>query len=72
MPLLQEDMDIIKSKFEEWLAELAPELKPGVYDLELRNRMLKVEEVAVHHPLLLIYKLPSYSLPVPLRSCLGS
>jgi chaperonin cofactor prefoldin len=48
MPFLQEDMDIIKSKFEEWLGELAPELKPGVYDLELRNRMLKVEEELKH------------------------
>ncbi|MFO7749237.1 MAG: hypothetical protein R6V54_04005 [Desulfobacteraceae bacterium] len=44
MPLAKEDMEIIKSQFEKWLAELAPEMKPGVYDLELRNRILKVEE----------------------------
>ena len=48
MPLAKEDLNFIKSQFEEWIAELAPDLKPGVYDLELRNRMLKVEEELKH------------------------
>jgi septation ring formation regulator EzrA len=44
MPIAQEDMDFIKAQFETWLMEKLPEHKPGVYDLELRTRMLKVEE----------------------------
>jgi len=48
MPLAKEDLNLIKSQFEEWIAELAPDLKPGVYDLELRTRMLKVEEELKH------------------------
>ena len=48
MPLAKEDMDLIKAQFEAWLAELLPEQKPGVYDLELRTRMLKVEEELRH------------------------
>ena len=46
--LAQEDIEYIKSQFEYWLAELVPENKPGVYDLELRNRMLKVEQELKH------------------------
>ena len=46
--LAQEDIEYIKSQFEEWIAELIPEHKPGVYDLELRNRMLKVEQELKH------------------------
>ena len=46
--LAQEDIEYIKSQFEYWLAELVPENKPGVYDLELRNRMLKVEQEFKH------------------------
>jgi len=48
MPLAKEDMDLIKAQFEAWLAELLPEQKPGVYDLELRTRMLNVEEELRH------------------------
>ena len=42
--LAQEDIEYIKSQFEQWLVELVPDNKPGVYDLELRNCMLKVEQ----------------------------
>ncbi len=41
MPLAQEDMDLIKSRFDDWLVEALPEQKIGVYDLELRTRMLQ-------------------------------
>ena len=46
--LAKEDIEYIKLQFEQWLAELVPENKPGVYDLELRNRMLKVEQELKH------------------------
>ena len=48
MPIAREDMDFIKAQFEAWLTEMLPEQKPGVYDLELRTRMLKVEEELRH------------------------
>ncbi len=48
MPIAQEDMDFIKAEFKAWLTEMLPEQKPGVYDLELRTRMLKVEEELRH------------------------
>ena len=48
MPLGKEDIDFIKAQFEAWLTEKMPEQKPGVYDLELRTRMLKVEEELRH------------------------
>jgi chaperonin cofactor prefoldin len=48
MPLVKEDIDFIKAQFEAWLTEMLPEQKPGVYDLELRTRMLKVEEELRH------------------------
>jgi DNA anti-recombination protein RmuC len=48
MPLAKEDIDFIKAQFEAWLTEMLPEQKPGVYDLELRTRMLKVEEELRH------------------------
>ena len=44
----KEDIEYIKSQFEQWLVELVPENKPGVYDLELRNRMRKVEQELKH------------------------
>ncbi len=46
--LAKEDIEYIKSQFEQWLVELVPENEPGVYDLELRNRMLKVEQELKH------------------------
>ncbi len=48
MPIAREDMDFIKAQFEAWLTEMLPEQKPGVYDLELRTRMRKVEEELRH------------------------
>jgi predicted RNase H-like nuclease (RuvC/YqgF family) len=48
MPLAKEDMDLVKAQVEAWLLEMLPEQKPGVYDLELRTRMLKVEEELRH------------------------
>jgi chaperonin cofactor prefoldin len=48
VPLAKEDMDLVKAQVEAWLLEMLPEQKPGVYDLELRTRMLKVEEELRH------------------------
>ena len=48
MALANEDIEYIKSQLGNWIAELMPEHKPGVYDLELRNRIVKVEEELKH------------------------
>lgn len=48
MPIAQEDMDFIKAEFKAWLMEMLPKQKQGVYDLELRTRMRKMEKELRH------------------------
>jgi len=48
MPIAQEDMDFIKAGFKAWLVKMLPKQKQGVYDLELRTRMRKMEKELRH------------------------
>lgn len=50
MTLAQEDIEFIKQQFTQWLAEQVSAQQPSaaIYDLELRERMLKVEEELRH------------------------
>jgi ABC-type phosphate transport system auxiliary subunit len=50
MALAQEDIEFIKTHLSEWLTEQVAAQQPSavVYDLELRERMLKVEEELKH------------------------
>jgi chromosome segregation ATPase len=48
MALAQEDIDFIKTHLGEWLAEQSLGKPPAVYELELRERMVRVEEELRH------------------------
>ena len=48
MALAQEDIEFIKQHMGEWLAELSLGKPPAVYELELRERMVRVEEELKH------------------------
>ena len=43
MTLAKEDIDFIKSHIGEWLMELSLGKPPAVYEIELRERMVRVE-----------------------------
>jgi len=48
MALAQEDIDFIKTQLGEWLAEQSLGKPPAVYEIELRERMVRVEEELRH------------------------
>ena len=48
MALAQEDIQFIKTHLGEWLAELSLGKPPAVYEIELRERMVRVEEELKH------------------------
>jgi hypothetical protein len=48
MALAQEDVRFIKEHLGEWLAEQSLGKPPAVYELELRERMVRVEEELKH------------------------
>ena len=48
MALAQEDIEFIKAHLGEWLAEQSLGKPPAVYEIELRERMVRVEEALKH------------------------
>jgi len=48
MALAQEDITFIKEHLGEWLAEQSLGKPPAVYEIELRERMVRVEEELKH------------------------
>ncbi|MCG6940425.1 MAG: hypothetical protein LJE69_04145 [Thiohalocapsa sp.] len=48
MTLTQEDIDFIKANMADWLAEQSLGKPPAVYEIELRERMVRVEEELKH------------------------
>jgi PAS domain-containing protein len=48
MTLTREDIDFIKAHMGEWLAERSLGKPPAVYEIELRERMVRVEEELKH------------------------
>ncbi|WP_022947274.1 hypothetical protein [Methylohalobius crimeensis] len=48
MTLTQEDIDFIKKHLSEWLTEQSLGKPPVVYEIELRERMVRVEEELRH------------------------
>jgi len=48
MALAQEDIEFIKTHLGEWLAEQSLGKPPAVYEIELRERMVRVEEALKH------------------------
>jgi len=46
--LAEEDIEFIKSHISEWLAEQSLGKPPVVYEIELRERMVRVEEALKH------------------------
>ena len=48
MTLTTEDIEFIKTHMGEWLAEQSLGRPPAVYELELRERMVRVEEELKH------------------------
>jgi len=48
MALAQEDIQFIKDHLGEWLAEQSLGKPPAVYEIELRERMVRVEEALQH------------------------
>jgi predicted nucleic acid-binding Zn-ribbon protein len=48
MALAQEDIQFIKDHLGEWLAERSLGKPPAVYEIELRERMVRVEEELRH------------------------
>jgi hypothetical protein len=48
MALAEEDIDFIKKHLGEWLAEQSLGKPPAVYEIELRERMVRVEEELRH------------------------
>lgn len=48
MALAQEDLDYIKAHLGTWLAEQSLARPPVVYEIELRERMVRVEEELRH------------------------
>ncbi len=49
MSLTQQDIDFIKANMAVWLAEQSLGKPPAVYEIELRERMVRVEEELKHH-----------------------
>ncbi len=54
MSLSPEDIEFIKAHLGEWLAEQTLAKPPAVYEIELRERMVRVEEELKHQRDLLI------------------
>ena len=48
MSLAQEDIEFIKQHLGEWLTEVSLGKPPAVYEIELRKRMVRVEEALKH------------------------
>ena len=48
MSLAQEDIEFIKQHLGEWLTEASLGKPPAVYEIELRERMVRVEETLKH------------------------
>ena len=48
MSLAQEDIEFIKQHPGEWLTEISLGKPPAVYEIELRERMVRVEEALKH------------------------
>jgi hypothetical protein len=48
MALSQQDIDFIKAHMAEWLTEQSLGRPPAVYEIELRERMVRVEEELKH------------------------
>ncbi len=48
MSLTQEDIEFIKAHLGEWLAEASLGKPPAVYEIELRERLVRVEEELRH------------------------
>ena len=48
MALADEDIRFIKAHLGEWLAEQSLAKPPAVYEIELRERMVRVEEALKH------------------------
>jgi hypothetical protein len=48
MALSQQDIEFIKSNMAQWLAEQSVARPPAVYEIELRERMVRVEEELKH------------------------
>ena len=48
MSLAQEDIEFIKQHLGEWLTEVSLGKPPAVYEIELRERMVRVEEALKH------------------------
>ena len=48
MSLAQEDIEFIKQHLGEWLTEVRLGKPPAVYEIELRERMVRVEEALKH------------------------
>ncbi|NEX17162.1 MAG: hypothetical protein C1943_11150 [Halochromatium sp.] len=48
MTLAQEDIEFIKAHIGDWLAEQSLGKPPAVYEIELRERMVRVEEELKH------------------------
>ena len=48
MALAQEDIEFIKTHLGDWLAEQSLGKPPAVYEIELRERMVRVEEALKH------------------------
>ena len=54
MNLSEDDIQYIKAHLGEWLAEQSLSKPPAVYEIELRERMVRVEEELKHQRELLI------------------
>ena len=48
MSLAQEDIEFIKQHLGKWLTEVSLGKPPAVYEIELRERMVRVEEALKH------------------------
>ncbi len=48
MALAEQDIEFIKQHFGEWLTEVSLGKPPAVYEIELRERMIRVEEELKH------------------------
>jgi len=50
MALSQQDIEFIKSNMAQWLTEQSLARPPAVYEIELRERRVRVEEELKHQP----------------------
>ncbi len=53
MSLQAEDIDFIKTHVAEWLADRSLAKPPAVYEVELRERLVRVEETLKHQLILM-------------------